>query len=40
VKLLKIDQKMTRSGCEKEGKPNEIKVRGEKQKCGVFEQKG
>jgi hypothetical protein len=29
VKSLKIDQKMTRSGCEKEGKPNEIKAKGE-----------
>jgi|688.fasta_scaffold1653335_1 hypothetical protein len=39
-KLLKIDQKMTSSGWEKEGKPNEIKVRGEKEKRGNFEQKG
>jgi hypothetical protein len=31
---------MTRSGYEKEGKPNEIKVREEKEKRGIFEQKG
>jgi hypothetical protein len=37
--LLKIDQKMTSSGREKEGKTNEIKERGKKSSVEILNRK-